>query len=58
MSELTQIMVDRVDPTTAEPEAELVVASVRDGRLVLALDDGDTLSMDAAEVSALLRAAA
>ncbi|HXH35733.1 MAG TPA: hypothetical protein VNJ54_15225 [Plantibacter sp.] len=53
-----QIMVDRVDPTTGQPEAEMVVATVRDGHLLLVLDDGGSLSMDAGELAAVLKAAA
>ncbi len=56
--DLTQILADRCDSQTREVEAELVLARVEDGRLTLILDDGETLSMSAAEVRAMLVEAA
>lgn len=56
MTEST-LMADRVDPKTRDEEAELVVARVGDGRLTLVLEDGGTLTMDAAELGAICAAA-
>lgn len=58
MIEPTLIMADRADHVTHEVEAEPVLASVRNGRLLLVLDDGATLELDADTVGAVLRDAA
>jgi len=58
MTEPVMIVADRRCWPDDAFEAEPVLARVKDGRLTLVMDDGETITLDAAEVTALLSAAA
>lgn len=56
MPEPVALSILRADHPAHTPEAEMILVQVREGRVLLALDDGTALDLDARELASAIGA--